>query len=136
MGQCLIQKRFLINNYLIAFGRISPILLGVYCGLIYYLSSQSSLPIEPLFLHQDKLIHAAAYAVMGLLAYTLLRHYFRLRYIGFLAWIFCVLYGLSDEWHQSFVAGRDADALDWLADSVGAGLMIYALNYWLANQAI
>jgi len=29
-------------------------------------------------------------------------------------------YGCSDEWHQSFVPGRDADLRDVWADAVGA----------------
>lgn len=42
------------------------------------------------------------------------------------SFIFCSLYGISDEWHQSFIAGREADLLDWLADSTGA---IIALSF-------
>ena len=43
------------------------------------------------------------------------------------------LYGLSDEFHQSFVPGRSSDSLDLLADSLGAfcgGL--FAL--WVSNR--
>ena len=32
------------------------------------------------------------------------------------------LYGLTDEWHQSFVPGREVSALDWLADLCGVTL--------------
>jgi VanZ family protein len=32
------------------------------------------------------------------------------------------LYGATDEFHQSFVPGRSADVLDWLADTLGAAL--------------
>ena len=32
------------------------------------------------------------------------------------------LYGATDEWHQSFVPGRDASVLDWLADLCGVTL--------------
>ncbi|QJD83516.1 VanZ family protein [Cohnella herbarum] len=34
--------------------------------------------------------------------------------------IICVLYGLSDEWHQSFVPMRSPDPLDLLHDGMGA----------------
>jgi len=34
--------------------------------------------------------------------------------------LFCLSYALSDEFHQSFVSGRFASALDVLIDSLGA----------------
>ncbi len=37
-----------------------------------------------------------------------------------LAFVVTVLYGVSDEVHQSFVEGRDASPLDVVADAVGA----------------
>jgi VanZ family protein len=45
-----------------------------------------------------------------------------------LAVVFSVLYGISDEYHQSFVPGRDATAWDVLKDTVGAviGAWFYA----------
>ncbi|HSH41142.1 MAG TPA: VanZ family protein, partial [Arenicellales bacterium] len=39
-----------------------------------------------------------------------------------------VLYGISDEWHQSFVPGREPDVLDVLADGVGAAVGILLLH--------
>ena len=38
------------------------------------------------------------------------------------AFVIVALYAISDEYHQSFVPGRYADFLDWLADMVGATL--------------
>jgi len=78
-----------------------------------------------LFSHQDKLVHAFAYAVMGALAWRCLGH--KVSQLGTLfvaSLLFCSLYGVSDEFHQSFIVGRDADVLDWLADTVGATLML------------
>jgi len=97
------------------------VLLG-YCCLIYGLSSQSHLPSPLLFSGQDKLIHATAYAIMAWIFWQIFSDY-RLNRPCLLAGaavIFCSLYGISDEWHQSFVAGRDASAWDWLADTLGA----------------
>ena len=41
-----------------------------------------------------------------------------------LALLFAVLYGISDEFHQSFVPGRSPDPLDVLADGIGGALGI------------
>ena len=41
------------------------------------------------------------------------------------------LYGASDEWHQSFVPGRQVSALDWVADLCGV-----AAGYWLAYSIL
>lgn len=108
--------------------------LLAYCGLIYYLSDQSTLPVPMLFHAQDKLIHAAAYAGMAFLFWQAGRAWM-LRY-GLSGWrflaiagiVFCSLYGVSDEWHQSFIAGRDASVFDWVADTVGALLLTVLLQ--------
>lgn len=102
-----------------------------YCLFIYWLSDQSTLPAPMWFEYQDKLYHAGAYAIMGLLAWRSFRHFTGSSIIrALLSIAFCSLYGLSDEWHQSFVAGRESDSADWLADTSGAALAIYfCLNY-------
>jgi VanZ family protein len=43
------------------------------------------------------------------------------------------LYGLGDEWHQSFVPGRDASAGDVAKDAAGAALGA-GLLVWLARR--
>ena len=48
-------------------------------------------------------------------------------------------YAASDEWHQSFVAGRDSDLFDWVADSIGAvlgaaGYGLIAALTWLQRD--
>jgi VanZ family protein len=105
-------------------------LLFFYCLVIFYLSSQSRLPIPPAFPHQDKAIHTAAYFVMGLLAWRFFRH---LTHSGLLksiaTMLFCSFYGISDEWHQSFVPGRDADTMDWAADTFGGFLAAHVYYY-------
>jgi len=110
------------------------LLLLLYCALIYYLSNQSTLPVPMVFNMQDKWIHAAAYAVMAFLFWQVgkmwmlragLKHW---NILAVIAVLFCSLYGMTDEWHQSFVAGRDASVFDWLADTVGALLMIIILR--------
>ena len=42
-----------------------------------------------------------------------------------LAWVLAVLYATSDEFHQSFVAGRYASWVDVLIDSAGAAIALF-----------
>jgi VanZ family protein len=104
------------------------ILLLIYCLFIYWLSDQSSLkkPFDFGFDYQDKLYHAGAYFIMGLLAWRSFKHWLSSPILlALLSTAFCSIYGLSDEWHQSFVVGRESDIVDWIADSSGAGLAVF-----------
>lgn len=97
--------------------------LLAYCSLIFWLSDQQRLPMPTTFEFQDKFLHAGAYWVMGLLSWRAFRHFgMSASTLGLVSFLFCSLYGVSDEWHQSFVPGRESSAADWLADSFGAAL--------------
>lgn len=103
--------------------------LFLYCLFIYWLSDQSSLPVPDLFSMQDKILHAGAYFIMGLLAWRSFKHLFNQPIIlALFSVAFCSLYGISDEWHQSFIEGRFSDISDWIADTSGAGLAVFLLN--------
>ncbi len=105
-------------------------LLLFYCLFIYWLSDQTSLkpPFDFGFDFQDKFYHAGAYSIMGLLAWRSFKHWISSPIILALVSIaFCSLYGLSDEWHQSFVVGRESDITDWIADTSGSVLAILSL---------
>jgi len=110
--------------------------LLIYCGLIYYLSDQSQwiISVPDLFNMQDKIIHALAYAVMALLFWLAGKGWMdywgirQSRLLALLCVLFCAFYGLSDEWHQSFIIGRDASFFDWLADVAGALLLTMVLQ--------
>ena len=105
--------------------------LLMYFLFIYWLSDQSSLPAPMWFEHQDKLNHAGAYFIMTLLAWRSLRHHISSPIIVFfISVVFSSLYGLSDEWHQSFVEGRQSDVLDWVADTTGAILAMLSLKIY------
>ncbi len=99
--------------------------LFIWCCIIYWLSDQSVLPTPIVFDGQDKLIHASVYAVMTWLFWDALKLTLsdRIGLLAILTIVFCSAYGGSDEWHQSFVQGRDASVYDWLADTAGAILL-------------
>jgi len=61
----------------------------------------------------DKLAHAAAFGTLAWLLHTA-----GLPLTASLG--LTALYALSDELHQLYVPGRQADVLDWLADVAGA----------------
>ncbi|MDE3155994.1 MAG: VanZ family protein [Acidobacteriota bacterium] len=110
---------------------------AVYMGFIFYLSSQAN-PLPILTLHVwDKLLHATEYAGLGVL---LLRAFkgegLTWRTAVLLTVLLTSLYGASDEWHQSFVPGRDSEVTDWYADTTGGGLGATAgfLLAWLPMQ--
>ena len=99
------------------------LLLILYCAIIYVLSDQPVLPTPQLFSGQDKLFHAVAYAGLAWLFWQAARGRINAKLLLPTTLLFCGLYGLSDEWHQSFVPGRHADIYDWLADVGGAFLL-------------
>ncbi len=47
-----------------------------------------------------------------------------------LAWIFAVVYAMTDEYHQSFVPGRHAWVRDVAIDSVGAFISLL-ITHWI-----
>ena len=83
----------------------------------------------------DKVLHLAAYALLG----ATLLHAFsdarveRVTGARVLAAILAAfVYGLSDEFHQSFVPGRTPDAMDVVADALGAATGVGVL--WLTGR--
>jgi VanZ family protein len=113
--------------------KLDVFFLSLYCGFIFLLSNQSTLPLPMAFPHQDKLVHGSAYAVMAWFAWRSFSHAQKpILWVGIASVIFCSFYGITDEFHQSFVPGRDADVWDWLADTLGSFIMasiLYRARY-------
>ncbi|WP_276352655.1 VanZ family protein [Cohnella caldifontis] len=49
---------------------------------------------------------------------------------GLLNVLICVLYGVTDEWHQSYVPNRSPDVMDLLHDGIGAAAACLVLFVW------
>jgi VanZ family protein len=87
----------------------------------------------------DKLLHTVGYAGLGILALRAFHggfHRPRLAPTTF-AGVAVILWGISDEFHQSFVPGRDSSAWDVLADAVGfsfAVLLVAGATYLAARS--
>lgn len=88
------------------------------------------------FFWQDFIIKKAAhvieYAILSLLVFRALYNsgigkHQALKY----AVLFCILYGISDEFHQSFTPGREPNIRDVLFDTIGASATAYLLWKYL-----
>ena len=78
--------------------------------------------------------HVLIYGVLAWLFWRALRHHsdastlLRAVCVGL-----TIVYGLSDEYHQTFVPGRNGKLLDVIVDGAGAaGAML--LDWWLARR--
>lgn len=117
-------------------GRFVPVTLVM--GLIFFLSNQNgaSLPM-PDIPNIDKLAHFLIYALLAaaaLYAFPALVRRRRSRLVGVIVILLCVLYGITDEFHQSFIPGRSVSGWDLLADAVGASIMVLGWFYWRSSS--
>jgi VanZ family protein len=81
--------------------------------------------IKVLNLIVRKITHVTTFGILAVLFFKSLGS----RYI--LSWLLTVIYAISDEWHQSFMPGRESSYKDVLLDSFGALLalsIVYLLN--------
>lgn len=116
-----------------ALGRWAPPL--VWAGAIF-VASHLPLEVPPEVGRFDWAVHFLIFGVLAAaLVWTLSDHGRRRLSAAAVAgvWAGCVIYGISDEWHQSFVPNRVPSALDVAADAAGA-LVFAALAWWLANR--
>ncbi len=105
------------------------------CLAIFIQSCFASPDIGPSFPLKDKLLHLSAYAFLAYLVFRacrMTRPAWRSPLMILVASVlFATLFGASDELHQAFVAARQADGFDLLADFAGGiigglvGLMVY-----------
>jgi len=103
---------------------------------IFAFSSQPSDNL-PDFLGWDYFVKKASHVLgYGLLALSYLHflRYDKKRY--WLAWLITVIYAATDEFHQSFVFGRNASAFDVAVfDNLGALIMLWLhYNFWRKEE--
>jgi len=93
-------------------------------AVLFAASSASDTSAVPA-VFSDKVLHLGTYALLGITVFHAFADgRFERLTLGRAIWavLFCILYGISDEFHQSFVPGRTPDAKDLIADGVGAAL--------------
>jgi VanZ family protein len=96
-----------------------------WAGIIFLLSSFPNPPGPGGPEWQSYAAHTVEYAVFAFLAARLLaaiRPPWPRWRLALAAWTLAVLYGVSDEFHQSFVPNRHASALDVAFDALGAAV--------------
>ena len=96
-----------------------------WAGVIFFISAQPKETFDRLGLTNQFLSIGGHFISFGLLMFLIvLALYYGsklpLRYVLVTAFTIVALYGLSDEYHQSFVPGRTATLWDWLVDLLGA----------------
>lgn len=79
----------------------------------------------------DKVAHVVLFGILAALLAQALRGAGEVRSIV-LAVVLASAYGVTDEWHQSSVPGRDADVYDWGADTIGA--VLFGLGVWFLRR--
>jgi VanZ family protein len=98
-------------------------------AVIYVLSGMPDIGPLPAGV-SDLTAHFVGYALLGVLV---LRAVAGARWSGVSwsaagrAWLISAIYGVTDEFHQSFVDTRTPSAADWSADAAGAAVAIAAV---------
>ncbi len=92
-----------------------------WAALIFTLSSIPAEDLPPIdIINADKLAHMFVYAVLGFLAMRAFRISTSIFRLPFVVMALCVIYGLTDEFHQQFIPGRVPSVYDFIADSLGS----------------
>lgn len=106
----------------------------VWMGTLFFLSSLPSSPQTLAFDFGDKIAHAVAFGILGcFLSFARLPCPLGSLNRVILVTVLVVAYGVSDEFHQSFVPGRDANAADVLADGIGGFVAAFVI-VWLQRR--
>ena len=84
-----------------------------------------------------KIAHFTEFFILALLLLNVIKDYKVIDYKWLLfTMIMCILYAMSDEFHQSFVDGRQARVLDIIIDSSGSlfGLIMYKVFKFIGKK--
>ncbi len=103
-------------------------------AIVIFSFSSGSTPTTSQIYWQDFIIkksaHVFVYSILSLLVYRSLKHttHFPRPYLLLFALALTVLYAISDEFHQSFIPGRDARFRDIMIDTIGSALALFLLD--------
>jgi VanZ family protein len=110
----------------------------LWMGAIFYVSSIPSVatPFEPIFdFTVKKFAHMVEYGTLTLLLFNALQIHFSLKGHSMLtAALIATLYACSDEWHQTFIPGREGTLRDVGIDTLG--VLLATLYLIGSNRAV
>ena len=117
-------------------------MLTLVCIGIFLFSSQPGVESTKLAsnLFIRKLGHFSEYAILGFFAFAYFSSIFQIgkekiqfKTTLFTSFLFCFSYAVSDEFHQTFVIGRDGNFIDVLIDSGGVlfGIIISIILFFV-----
>ncbi|MBL4576151.1 MAG: VanZ family protein [Opitutaceae bacterium] len=98
-------------------------------GSVVLVSDQSSVGFSGFF-RFDKLAHFCVYGLMASLVLRALPQRMGDLWNGVIAVLVVSLFGLTDEYHQSFTPGRSVEFADWVADTLGAITAVWFYLKW------
>lgn len=109
----------------------------VWIGIIFWLSSLHRIPNIHIPM-ADKIAHASFYGVLCGLFYRALflqEKFPSIRQCALCAaWLFTILYGITDEIHQLYVWGRSSDILDVTADATGGLIFVILFSLYQKHR--
>lgn len=108
--------------------------LVLYSIAIFYMSNQPGDSLPSVVFGRDKFLHAIAYFVYCLnVQFALIGYFDKIsrKKVLLYSLLISVIYGLSDEFHQFFVPGRDSSPGDILANIVGALMGLTLVNFMI-----
>ena len=83
-----------------------------------------------------KFAHFTEYFILGILVYHLVNQYRFVSKKEFIWMIlFCVIYAISDEFHQLFIGGRSPKIFDVIIDSLGSCCALSLLYFKTKNKS-
>jgi hypothetical protein len=115
--------------------------LVAWCGVIFLLSATPNLRIasaDNVDFIVRKIGHMGVFGILAILFWRVLEPS-RLRpaaAVWILSWLLTVGYAATDEFHQSFTAGRHASPVDVGIDAAGAALFLVGLQAWLKWRSL
>ncbi|MCL1891500.1 MAG: VanZ family protein [Coriobacteriia bacterium] len=112
-------------------------LVVFWAALIFVLSSIPGSEYPPHHESLNVVAHFCLYLVLGvLLTVAVSQSRLPLWQVAIVAFILGSLYGASDEVHQLFVDGRNADPMDWIIDTIATAVGVVGALFYISARKV